>query len=74
MAIKKAVPLLLFLVLAPGAFAQVDIESRRTLLVQTGFALKGDEQPRAFGCFWFNPLRDGHHGDHEIGLALQKQF
>jgi hypothetical protein len=42
------------LVLAHNAFGQVDTESRRTLLVQTGFPLKGDEQPSAFGYFWFN--------------------
>lgn len=44
----------MLLALAHAAFAQVDIESRRTLFVETGFALKGDEQPTAFGYYWFN--------------------
>lgn len=51
---KGAALFLLLLALAPSALAQVDIESRRTLFVETGFALRGDEQPGAFGYFWFN--------------------
>jgi hypothetical protein len=51
---KRAALFLLLLALAPAAFAQVDTESRRSLLVETGFALKGDEQPSAYGYFWFN--------------------
>ena len=51
---KKAALVFLALALAHGAFGQVDIASRRTVLVQTGFPLKGDEQPSAFGYFWYN--------------------
>jgi hypothetical protein len=52
--VKRAALFLLLLALVRTAFGQVDIESRRTLLVETGFALKGDEQPSAFGYFLFN--------------------
>ena len=50
---KRAAPFLLLLAIAHSAFAQVDVESRRTVLAETGFALKGDEQPSAYGYFWF---------------------
>ena len=51
---KKIVRLILTLVLAQSALGQVDIEARRTLILQTSFPLRGDEQPNAFGYFWFN--------------------
>jgi hypothetical protein len=51
---KKIAFVILVLSLAHAARAQVDIESRRTLTAQTGFPLKGEEQPSAFGYFWFN--------------------
>jgi len=51
---NRAALFLLLLMLAPAAFAQVDVESRRTLFAETGFALKGNEQPSAFGYYWFN--------------------
>jgi len=44
----------LTLVVTRTVYGQVDVESRRTLIVQTGFPLRGDEQPTAFGYFWFN--------------------
>jgi hypothetical protein len=46
--------LVLTLGLAQSVFGQVDVQSRRTLISQTGFPLKGDEQASAFGYFWFN--------------------
>jgi len=51
---KKIALLILTVVLAQGAMGQVDIESRRTLILQTSFPLRGEEQPNAFGYFWFN--------------------
>ena len=51
---KKIALLILALVLAQGALGQVDIESRRTLMLQTSFSLRGEEQPNAFGYYWFN--------------------
>jgi len=51
---KKTALLILALVLAHDALGQVDTEHRRTLTLQTGFPLKGDEQASAFGYFWFN--------------------
>jgi len=51
---KKLALLILTLTLVHNAFGQVDIESRRTLMLQTGFPLKGDEQSSAFGFYWFN--------------------
>ena len=51
---KTTVLLVLALALAHNAAGQVDVESRRTLTVQTGFPLRGDEQASAFGYFWFN--------------------
>ncbi|MCX7887709.1 MAG: hypothetical protein N3B01_10730 [Verrucomicrobiae bacterium] len=53
---KKGFLLLLFAVLAAGvATAQVDVERRRVLLLQSGFAV-GPSQERlgGFGFFWFN--------------------
>jgi len=44
----------LALVLAHTALGQVDVEHRRTVTLQTGFPLRGDEQANAFGYFWFN--------------------
>ncbi|HVM59555.1 MAG TPA: hypothetical protein VMV72_01710 [Verrucomicrobiae bacterium] len=54
MTAKSLIPFLSTLFLAHAALAQVDIESRRALLAETGFALKGNEQPSGFGYFWFN--------------------
>ena len=51
---KKIALLILTLALAHSAFGQIDIEHRRTLTLQTGFPLKGDEESSAFGFFWFN--------------------
>ena len=51
---KKIALLILTLVLTQSALGQVDIEARRTLILQTSFPLRGDEQPNAFGYFWFN--------------------
>ncbi|MBM3861087.1 MAG: hypothetical protein FJ395_15770 [Verrucomicrobia bacterium] len=46
---------LLLAVIAGTAFAQVDVEHRRTLLLQTGFAVgPSQEQLGGFGFFWFN--------------------
>jgi hypothetical protein len=43
------------LVVAANAVAQVDVEHRRTLSLQTGFAVgESEEQPGGFGAFWFN--------------------
>ena len=37
------------------AYAQVDVESRRVLMVQTELGVyHSNEQPGAFGYFWFN--------------------
>ncbi len=51
---KKIALLILTLVLAQGALGQVDTESRRTLILQTSLSLRGEEQPNAFGYYWFN--------------------
>ena len=51
---KKIALLVLTLVLAQGALGQVDIESRRTLILQMSLSLRGEEQPNAFGYYWFN--------------------
>ena len=51
---KKTALFILTLALAHDTLGQVDIEHRRTLTLQTGFPLKGDEQASAFGYFWFN--------------------
>jgi hypothetical protein len=51
---KKIALLILTLMLAQGALGQVDIESRRTLILQTSLSLRGEEQPNAFGYYWFN--------------------
>jgi len=51
---KTIALLLLTLVLARSTFGQIDVESRRTLILQTSFSLRGEEQPNAFGYFWFN--------------------
>jgi hypothetical protein len=51
---KRIALLLLTLMLAQGALGQVDIESRRTLILQTSLSLRGEEQPNAFGYYWFN--------------------
>ena len=51
---KKTAIVILALTLTHCAFGQVDIASRRTLILQTSFPLKGYEQPGAFGFFWFN--------------------
>ena len=51
---NKIAFVVLILSLARAAQGQVDIEQRRTLMVQTGFSLKGEEQPGAFGYYWFN--------------------
>jgi hypothetical protein len=46
---------LLFLIFAAGAFAQVDIESRRVLVAQTGESVwRSEEALNALGFFWFN--------------------
>jgi len=42
-------------VVATHVFAQVDVEHRRTLSVQTGVAVSDSEEPLGgFGFFWFN--------------------
>jgi len=51
---KKIALFILTVVLAQAALGQVDIESRRTLMLQTSFSLRGEEQPNAFGYYWFN--------------------
>jgi len=51
---KEIALLILTLTLAQSVLGQVDIESRRTLLLQTSLPLRGDEQPNAFGYGWFN--------------------
>ena len=51
---KKLAYLVLTLALAHTAFAQVDVASRRTLILQTSFPLKGNEEASAFGFYWFN--------------------
>ncbi len=51
---KTTALLILALAIAPGALCQVDIEHRRTLTLQTGLPLKGDEPANGFGYLWFN--------------------
>lgn len=44
-----------FSLLATRCFAQVDVEHRRTLTIQTGFAVAdSEEQLGGFGFYWFN--------------------
>ncbi|HTS19457.1 MAG TPA: hypothetical protein VMP11_17915 [Verrucomicrobiae bacterium] len=54
MTTRKLISCLGILLFVQAAVAQVDTESRRTLLVETSLALKGNEQPSAFGYYWFN--------------------
>ena len=51
---KKTALLVLTLALAHNTLGQVDVEHRRTLTLQAGLPLRGDEQANAFGYFWFN--------------------
>lgn len=67
-------------------FAQVDVEHRRTLAVQTAFPVaKGEEQLGGFGYFWFNEnqfpatnmalrvIFAGIFGDAELSYFLPAQ-
>lgn len=66
------------------AFAQVDVEHRRTLTLQSGTSIyQSEEALDGYGYFWFNEdhfpwdrtaLRNGDRGGHEVALALEKQF
>jgi hypothetical protein len=52
---KRLLPVLGLLMLASAVSAQVDIESRRTLTLQTSMAVyRSEEQTIGFGYFWFN--------------------
>jgi hypothetical protein len=52
---KRFLWLALLLTVAGHAFAQVDVEHRRTLSVQTTAAVsQSEEQPTGFGFYWFN--------------------
>jgi hypothetical protein len=44
----------LTLALAPQAPGQVDVEHRRVVTLQTGFALRDEEEANAFGYVWYN--------------------
>jgi len=52
---KKLLLLLSLVIAGTGAFAQVDIEHRRTITMQAGSAIsKSEESLGGFGYFWFN--------------------
>jgi len=51
---KRLLLLLLVAVGTRSAFAQVDVEHRRSLMVQTSFSANGEEQLGGFGFYWFN--------------------
>ncbi|MEI6084844.1 MAG: hypothetical protein WCS70_11135 [Verrucomicrobiota bacterium] len=52
---KNLLLLLCLVVVSHSAFAQVDIEHRRTVTVQAGAAVSQSEEPLSgFGYFWFN--------------------
>jgi hypothetical protein len=52
---KQLTCALLFCILAASAFAQIDIESRRVLVAQTGESVwHSEEALNALGFFWFN--------------------
>jgi hypothetical protein len=72
-----------FSVLAARCFAQVDIEHRRTLAIQTGSATsRSEEQIGGFGFYWFNEnnfpctnmalrvIFAGIYGDAELSYFL----
>jgi len=80
--IKHAALLCLTLVLGRAAYGQVDVESRRTLILQTGFPLVGHEQLSGYGFFLFNQndcpwtntalrlIFAGVYGDAELSYFL----
>ncbi len=52
---RKILAGLFLLFLCSQAFAQVDVETRRTLTVQSGIGVaRSDESPTAFGFYWYN--------------------
>lgn len=52
---KRLLVALAFFALANNAPAQVDVQHRRTLTLQTGFSVsEGEERPGGFGFYWFN--------------------